>query len=282
MAGLAACSADASKVFTADQGQVAYVRYVNAIPDSGAQDWRFVDQVEGSPTIQGLAFRGIFPGASYQPATAGTRHLRIFQSSLDPTFADPTKTSPQIVSTVFIDSTFSLTAGTHYTIVAVGSLRAKTAKFLILTDNYTDPGSNVAVRVVNAGAGASLDVYGSATGGTSALPASPLAAGVAQYTASQWVTLSPGALTLRGVSAGSKTLPAMVDVAAPAGVAADRTLNLTAVGGSTIAGSAFTAFIFPPAVTGSLAAQVIAGTCPTRCTTAGIVYAVDKYPPSGF
>ena len=169
-----------------------------------------------------------------------------------------------------------------YTIVALGSLRSKTAKLLILTDNYTDPGSNVAVRVVNVGAAASLDVYGSATGGTSALPATPLAAAVAQYTATAWSTLTPGALTLRALNAGSKTLPAMVDVAAPAGVAADRTLNLTAVGGSTIAGSAFTGFIFPSAVTGSLAAQVIAGTCPTRCTTAGIVYAVDKYPPSGF
>jgi len=283
MAGLAACAGDASKVFSADQGQVAYVRFVNAISDSGAQDWRFVDQVEGSPSIQGLAFRGIFPGASYQAAAAGNRHLRIFQSSLDPTFADPTKTSPAIVSTVFLDSTFTLTAGQHYTIVAAGTLRSpKTAKFLIIADNYSDPGSNVAVRVVNVGAAPSLDVYGSATGGTSALPATPFAAAVAQYTASQWSTMPPGALTLRGLAAGSKTLPAMVDAAAPAGVAADKTLNLTAVGGSTIAGSAFTAFIFPSAVTGSLAAQVIAGTCPTRCATPGIVYAVDKYPPSGF
>jgi len=281
-AGLAACSGDSSKVFTAEPGQVAYVRFVNAIPDSGAQDWRFVDQVEGSPTIQALAFRGIYPGASYQPAAAGNRHLRIFQSSLDPTFQDPTKASPGVVSTVFVDSTFALTAGTHYTIVAVGSLRSKTAKFVILTDNYADPGSNIAVRVVNVGAASSLDVYGSATGGSSTLPASPLAAGVGQYTASQWVTMAPGALVLRGNAAGSKTLPAMVDVTAPAGVAANQTLNLTAIGGSTIAGSAFTAFIFPPAVTGSLAAQVIAGTCPTRCTTPGIVYAVDKYPPSGF
>lgn len=281
-AGLAACAGDASKVFTAEPGQVAYVRFVNAIPDSGAQDWRFVDQVEGSPTIQGLSFRGVFPGASYQSAAAGNRHLKVFQSSLDPTFGDPTKASPAIVSTVFVDSTFALTAGTHYTIVAVGSLRSKTAKFLILTDNYADPGSNVAVRVVNVGAAPSLDVYGSATGGTAALPASPLAAGVALYAASPWVTMPPGALVLRGNAAGSKTLPAMVDVTAPAGIAADKNLNLTAVGGSTIAGSAFTAFIFPSAVTGSLAAQVIAGTCPTRCATPGIVYAVDKYPPSGF
>ena len=282
IAGLAACAGDASKVFTATPGQNAFIRFVNAIPDSGAQDWRFVDQVEGSPSNTGMSFRSIWPGASYQPATAGTRHLRVFQSSLDPTFADPTLATPAIVSTVFVDSTFTLTAGTHYTIIAAGSLRSKTAKFVILTDDYADPGANVAVRVVNLGAAPSLDVYGSPTGGSAALPASPLAAAVGTFAASTWVTMPPGPLVLRGNAAGSKTLPALVDVTAPAGDVADKTLTLTAVGGSTIAGSVFTAFIFPPAVTGSLAAAVIAGTCPTRCTTAGITYAVDKYPPSGF
>ena len=97
IAALGACSADASKVIIANPGPLAYVRFVNAIPDSGTQDWRFVDAVEGSPTTQGLTFRGVFPGASYQSATPGSRHLRIFQSSLDPTFADPTKTTPEIV-----------------------------------------------------------------------------------------------------------------------------------------------------------------------------------------
>jgi hypothetical protein len=278
--GLTACAGDASKVFYADPGQVAYIRFVNAIPDSGAQDWRFIDKVEGSPTIQQLGFRGIWPGASYQAAASGQRHLRVFQSSLDPTFADPTLSSPAIVSTVFVDSTFTLTAGAHYTLIAVGSLRAKTAKLVILTDNYSDPGTSIAVRAVNAGAGASLDIYGSATGGSDALPASPFAAALATYAASPWVTLTPGPLVLRAEAAGSKTLPAMADVAAPAGIAADRVANLTAVGGSTIAGSAFTAFIFPPAAAGSLAAT--SGSCTAKCAAAGIVYAVDKYPPSGF
>lgn len=283
VAALGACSADADKVFIANPGPLAYVRFVNAIPDSGSQDWRFVDAVEQSPNINGMAFRGVFPGASYQSVAPGSRHLRVFQSSLDPTFVDPTKATPSIVSTVFVDSTFTLVAGTHYTIAAVGNLRApRTAKFLILTDNYADPAANVAVRVVNLGAAASLDVYGSATGGTSALPASPLVGSLAAFSASPWNTMPPGALALRANAAGSKTLPAMVDATAPAGVEANRVLNLTAIGGSTIAGSAFTAFLFPPAVTGSLAAAVVAGTCPTRCTTAGIVYAVDRYPPSGF
>jgi hypothetical protein len=283
VAALGACSADASKVIIADPGPLAYVRFVNAIPDSGSQDWRFVDAVEGSPNVNGLSFRGVFPGASYQSVTPGSRHLRVFQSSLDPTFIDPTKATPDIVSTVFVDSTFTFVAGTHYTIAAVGNLRApRTAKFLILTDNYADPVANVAVRVANLGAASSLDVYASLTGGASALPANPLVAALAAYTASPWSNLAPDSLALRANAAGSKTLPAMVDAKAPAGVAADRVLNLTAIGGSTIAGSAFTAFIFPPAVTGSLAAAVVAGTCPTRCTTAGVVYAVDRYPPSGF
>src|SRR6476659_2125721 len=86
IAALGGCAADASKVIIANPGPLAYVRFINAIPDSGSQDWRFVDAVEGSPTTQNLPFRGIFPGASYQSATPGNRHLKIFQSTLDPTF----------------------------------------------------------------------------------------------------------------------------------------------------------------------------------------------------
>jgi len=277
---LAACSGDAGKVFTADPGHNAFVRFVNAIPDSGSQDWKFIDAVEGSPTTTNMGFRGVFPGATYQAATAGTRHLRIFQSPLDQTYADPNLASPAIVSTVFVDSTFSLTEGQHYTLIAVGSLRAKTAKLVILNDNFTDPAGSVAVRIVNAGAGSSLDVYSSATGGTSALPATPLAGGLAAYAQTQWATMPTGALSLRALNAGSRTLPAMVDATAPAGIAADRALNLTAVGGTTIAGSVLTAFLFPAATTGSPATN--STFCTAKCVAAGAVFAVDRYPPSGF
>ena len=54
---IGACSGEADKVFLAQPGQVAYVRFVNAITDSGGQDWRFVDAVEGSPTAFNLVFR---------------------------------------------------------------------------------------------------------------------------------------------------------------------------------------------------------------------------------
>lgn len=278
---LAACRSDGGTAIIANNGSVAFIRFVNAIPDSGAQDWRFVDQVEGSPTTFNMAFRGVFPGASYQQASSGSRHLRVFQSAFDQSYNDPTQASPAITSTVFIDTVVTLTEGHHYSLIAVGSLKAKTAKLLVLDDAFTDPGANVAVRVVNLGAASAIDAYASAAGDPSALPA-PLVSNLATYAASAWLPLATGALHLRTNAAGTTTVPTMLDATAPAGVAADQSNDLTAIGGSTIAGSAFTAFIFPPATAGTRGALKVAGTCPTSCTTAGAVFAVDKYPPSNF
>src|ERR1700759_3200504 len=87
---LASCRGDGGTAILANNGAVAYVRFVNAIPDSGGQDWRFVDAVEGSPATFNLTFRGIFPGAAYQQAAVGTRHLRVFQAAFDQSYGDPT------------------------------------------------------------------------------------------------------------------------------------------------------------------------------------------------
>src|SRR5215216_7399182 len=101
-----ACSADSTAVFTANNGPLAFTRFVNAISDSGAGDWRFVDAVENSPTTFGLPFRSSFPGAGYQGTGAGSRHLRVFQSSTD--IAQTQK--------VFFDTTFTFESGKHYTL----------------------------------------------------------------------------------------------------------------------------------------------------------------------
>lgn len=280
-AALAACGNDGGTAIFANNGPVAYVRFVNAIPDSGAQDWRFVDKVEGSPTTFNLSFRGIFPGATYQQASVGNRHLRVFQASFDQSYNNPTQASPSIVSTVFIDTTIALAQDHHYSLIAVGSLAAKTARLLVIDDDFPDAGTGIAVRVVNLGAAASIDAYASPAGEPSPLP-SALVTGIAAYSASSWMPLATGALHIRANQSGSTAQPTMVDATAPAGVPADKLANLTAVGGSTIAGSVFTAFIFPPATAGTRGALVVAGTCPTRCTTAGVVFAVDRYPVSGF
>ncbi len=258
---LAACSGDAGKVFMADNGALAYTRFINAVSDSGASDWRFVDVIENSPVAFGLAFRSTFPGAGYQATGAGQRHLRVFQTSTD------------IAQTqvVFFDTTFNFQQGAHYTLIAAGTMRDKRARLYILTDDFTDPGSQVALRVFNAGAG-TVDVYASPTGGTSSLPA-PMSAGVANFAATKYASVAPSAMSLRAFASGTTAFPAMIDVAAPAGLPADRANNLTAVGGTTQAGSVLTAFVFPRSVAGSRAANF---------ASPGIVFMVDKNPVSGF
>jgi hypothetical protein len=261
VAALTACSADAGKVFLPDNSNLAYTRFVNAVADTGAMDWRFVDAVEKSPVAFGLQFRGMFPETGYQGTGAGSRHLRIFQTSTD----------IQQTQKVFFDTTFNFVAGKHYTIITAGNMRGGGAKLYILTDDYPDPGAQIAMRVYNAGAG-TVDVYTSASGGTSTLPAA-LATNVANFAATQYVAMPTGPLALRAFSAGSRAFPAMIDASVPAGLPADRPNNLTAVGGSTQAGSVLTAFLFPRSVAGSTARNF---------ATPGVVYIVDRYPPSGF
>ncbi len=262
LVAVAACDPKGEATYP-DKVPTAAVRFVHAVSDTGGMDWRFVDQVENSPTTFGLQYRGVFPGAGYQQLGAGARHLRVFQTSTD----------INQTQVVLFDTTYTFTSGAHYTIMAAGTLRNKAAKLYIYQDDVPDPGSSIAVRVINAGMGSPVDVYGSATGGTSALPSSPFAGGVTQFTATKWSTMTPGPLAVRVLTSGSSALPAMIDATAPVGAPADQHDDLTAVGGSTIAGSAFTAFVFPPSVAGSKASS---------STKASVVFAVDHYPPSGF
>lgn len=262
LVAVAACDPTGQATFPA-KVPTAAVRFVHAVSDTGGMDWRFVDVIENSPATFGLQYRGIFPGAGYQELGAGARHLRVFQTSTD-------ISQTQVV---LFDTTYTFTVGTHYTIMAAGTLRNHSAKLYIFQDDVPDPGSNIGVRVINAGAASSVDAYGSASGGSSSLPSSPFAGGVGQFTASKWATMPPGPLAVRVLASGTSALPAMIDATAPAGAAADQHNDLTAVGGSTIAGSAFTAFAFPPSVAGSKASS---------STKASIVFAVDHYPPSGF
>jgi hypothetical protein len=256
LGAVSACNRESDAEFLASHGPLAHVRFVNAVSDSGAGDWRFVDQIEDSPVAFGLRFRDAFPGAGYQALGAGSRHLRIFQTSTD------------IVQTqkVFFDTTFNFEAGKHYTLIAAGTMRDRAAKLYILTDDYGDPGSQFSLRVFNTGAG-TVDVY-TGSGSTN----TPLAPGLANFTASTYKPLAVGPMSLRAFPPSSTT-SALVDVALPAGLPADRENNLTAVGGSTQAGSALTAFIFPRSVAGSNAQNF---------TTPGVLYIVDRYPPSGF
>jgi hypothetical protein len=239
---------------------LAFTRFVHAVADTSAMDWRFVDVLENSPVVFGLTFRGFTP---YQATGVGARHLRIFTTSTD----------INITSQALIDTTITLEANTHYTLVHVGLARTGQTpadKLLVIKDDIPDVATgNIAVRAVNLATGVgSLDVFASASGGTTPLPTTPAFANVAYLATTGSKNMTPGPLALR-VTAAGQVSPVMIDATAPAGQAGTPSANLDPIGGSTLGGSAFTAFAFPRSVAGSAAASF---------TTPGIVYAIDRNP----
>jgi hypothetical protein len=243
---------------------VALTRFVNAVPDTGPTDWRFIDQLEFSPVMLGMRFRDFSP---YQQTAPGQRHLRVF----------PTSTDINVTQQFFIDATITLEAGKYYTIIHQGFSRTGSTPsddILVMEDLIpTVAAGNVAVRAVNLGVGlANQDVYATATTGAP-LPATPLFSNLAYLGASAYSNQTPGALVFRSTDAGTVTVRATAT--APAGSPADATNNLTAVGGSTIDLSVFTGYIFPRSVAGSQAPQTTTG---VSFQAPAIIYLVDKHP----
>ncbi|MGQ0645955.1 MAG: DUF4397 domain-containing protein [Gemmatimonadaceae bacterium] len=251
-----ACGTDTDPVL-APTPPIAYVRYVHAVADTGATDWRPIDALENSPPAIGITFRQFTP---YQAMGAGNRRIRIFPSSTD----------INITQKFLIDTTISFTANTYYTLVHTGLSRAGASpadRILVVQDPIPETNTTqVAVRVLHHGAsGGTIDAVGvDAAGATSTI-----ATGIAYAAASNYAMRAPGPVSVR-VTASGTTTPVLATAAAPAGAAADPANNLTKVGGATIAGSALTAIWFDRSVAGSAA--------PAGFTTPAVVYLVDRHP----
>ena len=67
--------------FFAPQVPLAYVRFINAVPDTFSVDFRFIDQIEYSPTAILRPFRSF---TSYEGAAPGTRPLRVAMGATIP------------------------------------------------------------------------------------------------------------------------------------------------------------------------------------------------------
>jgi hypothetical protein len=239
---------------------LAYVRFVNAVPDTIPTDWRFIDQVEYSPAFFRMAFRSATP---YQGAQAGNRHLRIFPDTND----------INVTKQFFIDTVLALAADTYYTIVHLGNTRPGVLpadQILLLVDSFPAvAGDSFAVRTVHLGIGlGNQDVYASPT--TGALPATPLFSNVAYGTRSAYVTQPLGPMVLRAANNGTVTVNATAT--ADTGIVAKPDSNLTAIAGSKIKGSVLSAFYFPRSVAGSRAPQTAAFLAPA------LVYLKDRHP----
>lgn len=259
VAALGACNDD--DVVTATRPPLAGVRYINALPDTGTVDIRMIDQLDYSAnTINGnggLLFR---EGTEYFPTEAKARKIRVFS------FQNREATT---VSQIIHDTTITFEANKNYTLLLVGSARAKTARFRVIEDARQNVSAgNVAVRVFNAGAGA-VDAYVLPTA-TTALTGTPTFAGVGDLAASAFNNRAAGAFAVRIAPAGSTT--AAASVAAATGTAGTALVN--PVAGAAVPGTVFSAYVFPRSVAGSGAPQTAA------FLTTGVQLFVDQLPPN--
>lgn len=259
--GLAACSEDEGPI-TPPAVPLAYVRYVHAIPDTGAVDFRMIDQLENSLNVVDGQYRSISP---YQGVEAGKgRKIRVFGRG---TAAVPV-VGPSIddVQKILVDTTLTFDANKYYTILHTGFARAggtPRQRLVVVEDVKPTPGANqLAVRVFHLGPTAgSVDLYATAT--ATAPLTTPLASNVAYLANTGYRTLATGPLVLRATDAGGTTQ--LASGTAPAGSAA--TGAQTAIAGSSISGSALSAFVFQAGVGNNAAV-----------TTPSIVYMQDNRP----
>lgn len=267
---LSACSQD--KVVTTEDIPTAGVRFINAVPDtagSAGLDFRFVDIVENNAQFK-VPFRNNITTTANVPASiqveykntrAGQRHFKIFLS-------DTLQSAAQIV---LKDTTVTIEAGKKYTAMLWGNARASSGapamRLTWMEDNVADPGSNVAMRVINA-TGSPIDVRQYLSTGT--LPAAATWSSVGALTATSYVTAAPNQYRFNAQPAGGGTA-LFTDALALLGQAS--TVDIEGTPGTTQAGSAVTAIIWPRSVAGSRAPQTAAFSTPA------ISFIWDRRPP---
>jgi hypothetical protein len=255
LVALAACSDDDGVVDPVQEEPKALVRFINAVPDTGIVDFRFTDRLENLPTFLGVGFRA--SSGVYQRVGVGTRTVRIFVNSNDPTAAQR----------ILVDTTLTLAAGSRYTLIYAGRARGNADRLAVIDDDATlpAPGTTIAVRTIHAAVGTgAVDVYVANSGATD-----PVAAKVGQFNnvaylgktayATLPVRTGAGALYMFGVTNTGSTAalfsatPNQPGIATPAG-------QLTSPQpGVQIAGSVLTAVVFPGATAGSPAATATNG-----------------------
>jgi hypothetical protein len=235
----------------------AAVRFFNAVPDTGALDFRFIDIVADAGL--NIAFRG---NSIYQVIDAGEHTIRIFTSG----------TNPAVASTVLGEITTNFEAGQTYTVMIAGFSRSGGSPGLTVQAIVEEPpaagDAEVLLRLVHAGAGlGTVDGFFRASS-TAALPGSPQISGVTFLGTSTYVSRAPGALNVAVTGTGSSTILGHGN--APAGVAGTSSAN--PIAGAEVGGSILTAVFVPRSVAGSQAPQTTAFQSPA------VVYLTDRRP----
>src|SRR5690348_3293516 len=261
LALVAACQRDAT--FTEPIPPNAAIHWVQAVPDTMTEDIRVIDIVSNAGLYQ-ASFRGA--NTFYQGIQAGSRRIRIFNHSTDPTIAQQ----------VLVDTTIDFTATDSVTFIHMGFARAGSTparQVRLFADKAPDPGAgNVGIRVIHAGAGlGAVDVFVIRRPQDTLALGTPFASniaynGVSTYTAQAADT---GAQAMRVIVTGTgTTTPILANVALPTGVVADTVTHINPIAGARIVGSVMTAVIVPRSVAGSAAPQAF--------TTPSAIILVDR------
>jgi hypothetical protein len=262
---VSACKPD--EIITTEDIPTAGVRFIHAVPDTQNLDFRFIDLVESNahfriPFRNNVVTAGGVPAstqAQYKTARAGARQYRVFLND----------TLMSVASTVVFEGTLNLTAGVNYTVIVwgyanpTGPGRPAGAPAMRL-DTFTEdpaaiapPAGQVAVRVLNA-TPAAIDVR------TFKSNATPTWDNVAALSASNYVNIdttgqfSASVLTSQtfNVQDGASAGNLFANITALQGAKA--TVDIEALPGMRVEGSALTLIVFPrshagtaPALTGA-------------------------------
>ena len=278
---VSACSPE--EIIEVDEIPTAGVRFINAVPDTGAMDFRFVDMPENSAHWN-IAFRnnpvtsgGVTASTlvQYKPTRAGQRHLRIFMNG----------TTAAVASTVVKDTIVTLEAGKNYTALLWGNARGGTnpMRLSFYEEAVPDPGTQVALRVINATEGALDASYYPQTGTP---PGTAIATGLPPLTRSDYVLAAPGRYRYNVRSAGT-TSPIIMDALAIVGEAATTGPPgpFEAIPGTNVAGSAVTAIVFSLPASGSQAPQfpiTTGSSSALSATPAGYARQAGSFVSDGF
>jgi hypothetical protein len=250
----AACQDDGG-VSVTSVPPLAFVRYINAVPDSlvpaivsirinavttlpettftttnYTSTLRFTDYLEFTPQAwANVSFRGLGNGG-YQGVKAGNRTFKIF--TFDPTFFS---------TTVRADTSFNFVAGSYYTIVHWQDGSAAEHVRILSETHPAVNATNFQYKLVNLAQGiGALDGYQTADS-TTAIAGATTVAGIAELGASAYVSAAPVAVAaLQVTNAGTTTRVA--GPRAPAGGASGTTLENFV--GTNVGGSVLTAFAF--------------------------------------
>lgn len=273
---LSSCTPD--KVIQTENIPTAGVRFINAVPDTagaGGLDFRFVDIIEDNAQFR-IQFRnnpiasGNVVGSSqieYRNARAGERHFRIFLND----------TLQAAASTVLKDSVVTLEAGKLYTVLLWGYARTGATPAMqlkIIEEDVPDPGSQVALRVLNATANP-IDVRQYVVGGTA--PATATWANVPPLGISTYVTVDTAKIMYNVQPAGGgaalfadvQALPGTPEILEAPG-------PFDAIPGTTVSGSAVTMIVFPASTAGARTPQSATFVVPAGS------FMWDRRPPRGY